>query len=229
MEGSAAQSLYRDFVTRLDRHDREGCISLALSSLSQGEIDIVCLYDRILAPALRETICRTEGRELCVWEEHVTTSIVRTVLECCYPAVVDEGRRRCGRSGRGEAMVVCPREEFHEIGARMVADFFTLCGFTATFVGANTPQEDILKAIRHIKPAYVAISVSSSYNLVAARRTAEQVLGVRNAMAQPFTLIVGGTAFERNPGVAEEMGADLLLHTFEDIRQLVEKEHGCSP
>ena len=211
---------YHEFRSYLDREDRQKCVDFVLSKLSNDEIDIVTLYDEILTPSLRETFCIENHRAICVWEEHVRTSIVRTVIECCYPYLVKERDGRYASMPKGKVIVVCPTEEYHEIGARMVADFFTLCGFDAVFVGANTPQDDIIESIRYISPDYVAISVTNSYNLVATRRTIQKIVDIRKETGAAFNIIVGGNAFQCNPGIYKEMGADLLLWTFEDIKRL---------
>jgi methanogenic corrinoid protein MtbC1 len=119
-------------------------------------------------------------------------------------------------------IVVCPPEELHEIGARMVTDFFTLLGFDAIFVGANTPQADILEAIGYVKPQYIAISVSNYYNLVAARKMISGIYELREMTGADFKIIVGGLAFEQNPGACDDVGVDSLLHNFEDIKNLLE-------
>jgi methanogenic corrinoid protein MtbC1 len=212
--------LYERFLLHLDEEDRYGCVDLILAKLSANELDVVTAYDEILAPSLREGYCRGKHREICVWEEHVRTSIARTVIECCYPYVVKERDHKYKLASRGKAIVVCPTEELHEIGARMVADFFTLCGFDSMFVGANTPQAQILEAIGCVKPRYVAISVTSYYNLLAARRLVEKTRSAKEMSKADFTIVVGGYAFERNPEISEEMGADLLLSGFEGIRGL---------
>ena len=99
----------------------------------------------------------------------------------------------------------------------MTSDFFTLCGFNVTFVGANTPQEEIVEAVGLIQPEYVGVSVTSPYNLVAARRTLNHLGQIRKRTGGRFTIVVGGLAFEKNKRLAEEMGADSLAQTFEDI------------
>jgi len=216
--------LYERFLSYLDNEDRRKCVELVLSKLSGHEIDVASLYEEILAPSLRERFCKATQREICIWEEHVRTSIVRTVIECCYPYVAAERSKQHGSISKGNVIVVCPVEEYHEIGARMVADFFTLCGFDTVFVGTNTPQEDILEAIKQVKPKYVAISVSSSYNLVAARRTIQRVGEIRRTPGLDLKIIAGGQAFERNPCACDDIGVDRVLRTFKDVKQLAEGE-----
>jgi methanogenic corrinoid protein MtbC1 len=219
-------ALYEEFAGYLNQEDKTQALEFVLSKLSQGQLDIVTLYTEILAPALNTPAYSEAESAIGIWEEHVRTSIVRTIVENCYPFVVKERKSRYGSAtDKGKSViVVCPTEEFHEIGARMVADFFDLCGYQTTFVGANTPQEEILEAIALLKPTYVAISATNTYSLVPAKRVLGQVRDVRNRSKSDFRIIVGGNAFRKNPGLVQEMGADLLLSTFEDIRRLSERE-----
>ncbi len=215
--------MYEEFAAALARADKARCLELAVSRLSRGEIDVVTLYNEILTPALNAPTYSAEEGAVRIWEEHVRTSIVRTIVENAYPYVQREKRARNGPVGlRRSAVVVCPTEEFHELGARMVADFFELAGFDATFVGANTPQEEILEAIAILRPAYVAVSATNTYTLVPAARVLERLRELRERTGAGFQIIVGGHAFRQNPALVQEMGADLHLSTFEDIRRLAE-------
>ena len=218
-------SLYEQFLSYLDQDDRYGCVELVLNKLSKNEVGIVTLYDEILAPSLRESFCQEKQRQICIWEEHIRTSIIRTVIECCYPYVIKERDEKYKPTPKGKVIIVCPTEELHEIGARMVADFFTLCGFDSMFVGANTPQSDILEAIEYAKPVYVAISVSNHYNLLAAHKMVQKIHELRENNRAEFKIIVGGYAFEQNPEMGKQMGADLLLATFDDICKLAQGEY----
>jgi methanogenic corrinoid protein MtbC1 len=212
--------LYEQFLSYLDKDDRFGCVDFVLTKLQENKLDLVTLYNEILAPSLRESFCHERQKSICVWEEHVRTSIIRTVIECCYPYVVKERDDKYMSTLKGKVIVVCPPEELHEIGARIVADFFTLCGFDAIFVGANTPQDDILEAIGYMKPKYIAISVINYYNLVAARKTISRINELREKNNADFKIIIGGLAFEQNPCACADVGVDLLLHNFEDIKNL---------
>jgi len=213
--------LYEEFLSYLDNKDRQKCVEFTLSKLASEELDVVTLYEEILTPSLREEFCR-DKQKICVWEEHVRSSIIRTVIECCYPYVVKERDNKYRAKAKGRAVVACPTGEIHEIGARMVTDFFTLCGLDATFVGANTPQDEILDAIGYIKPRYIAISVSNYYNLLAARKTIQKMGEIGKTLGPDFKIIVGGYAFEQNPYTCDEVGADLLLRNFADIKRLSE-------
>jgi methanogenic corrinoid protein MtbC1 len=226
--------LYPEFLSMVEAQDRQGCVEWAQSRLGSGALDIVTLYEQILAPSLNEMKCKDADAAVCVWREHVRSSIIRTVIECCYPFVMKEraGRAKVneankrdgggpGKTGPKEAgpgvVVVCPSGELHEIGARMVADYFTLCGYEATFVGANTPLEDFLAAVEHVRPAYVCVSVTNYFNLVAARKVVSRI---RTAAGKDVRILVGGQAFQSKSATAGQMGADMLLKGFEDIERL---------
>lgn len=211
------REVYQEFLSALDREDKERAVRLVVELLDEGKVGIVQLYDELLAPSLNEWECAETDGDLCVWKEHVRSSIVRTILEVVYPYVLRE-RDAKGVPRRGVSVaVLCPPDELHEIGPRMVADFFTLSGYDVTFVGANTPIDDFIEGVGHLRPRYVAIGVTNYYNLVALRRAVERI---RGRLPEGTEVIVGGSAFASNPGLAQEMGADRLLATFEDIRAL---------
>jgi methanogenic corrinoid protein MtbC1 len=215
------QPFYEEFISHLDRQDKPACVDFVLNLLSHRKTDIVTLYEQILAPSLRENFCRDRHEKICIWEEHVRTSIVRTIVECCYPYVIEERTRRNHAAARDKAVILCPSEEYHEIGARMVADFFTLCGYDAVFVGANTPITDMLEVIGDIQPQYLAISVSNSYNILAAQKLIEHILKIKEQSGRDFKIIAGGYAFQQQPEICRQIGADSLVNNFKEIERLL--------
>lgn len=223
MKTEATEESYARFRSFLDAEDKEECVRFALSLLESSSLGIVELYEDVLARAAREPNCTIRQRTLCVWEEHVRTSIIRTVLECCFPYLMRERRTLLGDRTRGPGIVVCPTEEYHELGARMAADLFTLCGFHVTFVGANTPQRDILEAVVLVHPAFVGVSVTGPYNLIAAGRAIRQLIAQREASGGAFRIVVGGRAFGDDAALAVSLGADRLVDSYDDIRRFSEE------
>ncbi len=212
--------LYTEFLSYLEEENKEMVLNFIISKLENNEVDIVTLYNELLRPALNNMRC--EGpEEFCIWKEHIRSSIIRSVIENCYRFVIKERNEKYAGSVAGEkVMVICPTEELHEIGPRMVADFFTLCGYDVTFVGANTPKNSFLSAIDIIKPKYIAVSVTNYYNLVATQKVIAEIRK-RKQKHKELKIIVGGHAFSRNPDLFSGIGADLLLQTFDDIRSLL--------
>lgn len=211
--------LYQQFIGLLEREDKAKCIEFVIAKLESGELDIVTLYNEILRPSLNKMECNEEELAHCIWKEHVRSSIIRSILENCYPYIIKERALKFGNGSKGKLVVICPTGELHELGARMVADFLALLGFDVTFVGANTPQGDIIAGIKYIKPDYVALSVTNFYNLSAARRDITEIIDLRKTEGLKFKVIVGGHAFQSNPGIYQELGADLQFNTFEELKK----------
>lgn len=222
MQQETMHPLYKEFLSFLDEKNKEKCVTFAVSHLLKDDIDIVTLYQKILAPSLHEEFCGPEQIKICIWEEHVRTSIIRTIVESCFPNVIKERDTVYHSPMRGKAVVMCPPMELHEIGARMVADFFTLCGFDVTYVGANTPQSEIVNAITYFKPVFVAISITNIYNLVATSTIVENIHQLQKT--SDFKLILGGQACKSNYETCRDMKADMILDTFEDIKKLCSEE-----
>lgn len=212
--------LYREFIPYLESGNKQRCVQIVLDWLTEKKIDIVTLYSEILAPALINQNSQPVNNIPGVWGEHLKTSIIRTIIECCYPFIIRENKEKNVPQTKGKVVIACPPEELHEIGARMVSDYFTLCGFDSVFIGANTPQNDIIDAIKYIRPVYVAFSVTNHFNLVAAKAVVKKAMDLKKETDQSFILIVGGNAFKRNPNLYNEIGADMFLDTFQDIQKL---------
>jgi methanogenic corrinoid protein MtbC1 len=118
-------------------------------------------------------------------------------------------------------LVLCPEKELHELGARMVADFFTLHGYKSVFIGANTPREQIRAAVTTEKPAVLAVSVTDYFNLVEAGKAIARLRETLSSQGLSGTRIfVGGHAFSENPDMVRQIRADGLLRTYEDIGSL---------
>jgi methanogenic corrinoid protein MtbC1 len=213
------KNLYEEFLQYIQKEDKEASLNFVLSKLSNGEVDIVTLYTQILSPALTSMVWE-EKDDTFIWKEHIRSSIIRSIIENCYPYVIKERDEKYKLKNNKNIAVVCPAEEYHEIGARMIADFFTLAGYTSTFVGSNTPKEEFVKAIKHIKLDYLAISISNYFNLVTAKNTIEKI---READSK-VTILVGGHAFKHNTNALKDMNADKYIETFQDILKLAKEE-----
>ncbi len=207
------ESLYHEFSLALAAKDKKACVQLALGALEKKEVELVTLYEKVLGPALSGIALPGETQTLAIWEEHIATGIIETILSCCYPYLL----QRPERKNPPKVLVFCPSEEYHEIGAKMVSDFFTLCGYAVYYIGANTPEVEYVLAASSLSPRYIAISVTNAYNLRALKR------GIAQTRAQskiPLEIIIGGNALTKNPNLAVEIGADRVLSSFADIEHL---------
>ena len=211
------ETMYNKFISLLEIEDKENAVNLILSLLEEKKIDIVTLYTDILAPSLNNMKCNGEEVGGCIWKEHVRSSIIRTIVECCYPYVIKEKNKIYKDTNLGKVIIICPPEEQHDIGARMISDFFTLCGYESIFVGSNTPKNEFLKVVNFVNPKYLAISVTSYYNLVAVKDTIEKI---RNCTNKKLSILIGGHAVSNNPQAFKNSNADMVINNFNDIKNL---------
>ncbi len=209
---------YEEFLELLEAENKQKAVQYALGLLDSGKVDVRTLYAQILTPSLNQMQCRLDDKKICIWKEHVRTAIVRTIVECCYPYVVRE-RDMIGSAQKKTAVVICPPEEYHDLGARMVADFFTLCGWDAVFVGGNTPYDDFYNAASQIKPDIIAISVTNYYTLVAARKI---IADLKALLGSSVKIVVGGYAVRESSGNFEALGADYRAEAFDDIKKITD-------
>lgn len=208
--------MYNRLLESLKNQDKEASLNICMEALDQGQIGVVDLYENVLRPALNNIIEEYEDDEELIWKEHVRSGIIRTIIENSYPYVM-KARKRLNRRINKGVIVLCPRFEDHEIGARMANDFFTIAGYNATFIGGNTPEETILQAIEHTRPRYISMSITNYYNLIAAKDTIELI-----KRESPYTMkfLLGGYAFTKDNNYHKDIGGDLLLKSFKDILEL---------
>jgi len=211
--------LYEKFVECLENDDKPNAVRIALDALETGKVGIVELYNELLMPVQNKMELEERRESVAIWKEHFRTSVVRTVIEYCYPRVVNEGMRNSFRAGRKKILIFCPVEEYHDVGARMIADFFTLCGHQVYFLGSNTPPEALLQAMVRLRPEVIAMGVSNYFNLVAARRTIEDV---RKILGDEISIILGGAAFKDNLSVVKEIGGDYYVDSYDAVVRISE-------
>lgn len=219
--------LYAPYFAALASMDKPACVQLVLAAVSEGKVGLVELYTEVLAKSLNELSEAELGQPDAIWREHVRSEITRTVIECCYPAVVAEvnaraqDRSAADRTGgaKKRVMIVLPAEEFHELGARMGADFFQLAGFETLFVGANTPAESILNGIGYFQPDYVDLHVVNYYNLFKAKDLLNQI----QHQYPKVRLLASGGAFSGEAGQLDRFGPVCLVRSPADIEALLEE------
>ena len=116
--------------------------------------------------------------DLGAWR-HLVMALVYPLL----PRVLANGKR---------AVVACVDDELHDLGARMVADFFEMAGFGVRYLGANLPTDGLIGIVREDPPDLVVLSVTMAFHLDAAR---EAVPRLREAVGDRLRVGLGGQAF----------------------------------
>lgn len=203
------------FMEYFSENNKDQCVLFVLDEIREGRLSIPELYEEVLIPALYSIDECPDDNPGCIWDEHVKTSIVRTIIEALYPRII-EIRREIPKIGK-KVVLVCPEREYHEIGLRMVADFFRINGYNVVYVGGNTPRSQVWEVIRSEKPDYVGISVTDYYLLFEAKKV---VARIKTECSKDIRILLGGQAFRSNPHAVEDIGGDRYLENYEDILSL---------
>ncbi len=155
---------------------------------------------RVIQPVMY-TIGHLWGQDdITVAEEHRATSITGRVLSSLYAKFLPDNYLH------GTAAVSAVANEHHELGARIVADFLEFDGWDVSFLGINTPQEELIEFLQQEKPFLLGLSVCMPYNLNGLQ---EVIAMLRNIPAlEDMKILVGGKALNDFPYLVEKIDAD---------------------
>jgi len=207
---------YNKFISLLEEENKNQAVLFAMQLLENGTLTIEALYQELLAPSLLDFKCKSDDQEVCIWKEHYRTSIIRTILESSYLYIIK--RLEKVKKINKKIVVLTPAFEYHEIGAIMVTNYLLLEGFDASYIGANTPKDEILSAIRAYAPDYIALSVTNSYNIVITKQITDEI----KRFYPNVGIVLGGQAFVHQHAV-ESLKYDYLLQSLDDIKSFGKK------
>lgn len=166
----------------------------------QGPEDMRGFYLEVLQPAMYEIGRRWQTGEISVAQEHLATAIAGRVMASFYVRFLNR------RPTKGSAVITASPNEFHELGARMIADFLELDGWDTAFLGADTPTDELIRLLRARPHDLLGVSVTMPFNL---DKVAELVRKVR-AVPELSTLkiMVGGNAFHMAEDIQNTLQVD---------------------
>jgi methanogenic corrinoid protein MtbC1 len=191
-QDNIAPTLLGELGDLVDERDRAGAVALVLDAVESGRIAIPALYTRVLGPYLSQVGASWSHGTESVWEEHLASHVVLTIVEALYPTVLRIAAE-VPATGR-TVLLACPPQERHELGLRMLSDRFELAGWSVTNLGADTPLLDIVAAAHATRPELVALSVSTVFERVELRRFIDSL---RTALPG-VRIVVGGPAFSKD-------------------------------
>ncbi len=181
--------LYEAVASALADHDKATAVRTAVEAVSSGAISIPALYREVLTPLLADTGAAWQRGTVAIWEEHLASATVRTIVEILYPGVLKE-KAAVQPAGR-TVLLACPPEEGHDLGLRMVADRFDMAGWTTYFLGPDTPVEEIADAAGRLGADAVVMSSSTHFHRLAVRHAVDAL----KAALPDVDIWVGGPAF----------------------------------
>lgn len=157
------------------------------------------VYRRVIQPALYRIGDLWQRRELSVAQEHLATAVVVRVMARLVGALP------LSVPDRGRSLVATVNDEWHEVGARMVADILELRGWKVDYLGASTPIDDLQRQVVDGGYDVVALSAVTTFSMASTSRTIE---AIRKSLPSPPKIMVGGRIFNEVPGLWQAVGAD---------------------
>ncbi len=187
------------YLSALLRGDRHAASTMILGAVTSG-IAIKELYLHVFQPSQHEVGRLWQINELSVAQEHYCTAATQLIMSQLYPYIFSTAKS-------GKTMIAtCVSGDLHEIGIRMISDFFEMEGWDTFYLGANVPVDSVIRTIKERNAQLLAISATMTFHINAVCRMID---AIRADEAIKHTIvIVGGYPFNIAPTLWQEIGAD---------------------
>ena len=196
-------------IEALDGEALEAALLRASMDMSETE-----LIDRVVAPLMHEVGERWHEGTLKVAHEHLTTAVVRSFLGA------SRGSRILPASAPS-IVVTTPAGQLHEVGAMLVAMSASREGWRVTYLGPNTPFEEVASAARKLDARAVGLSIVHPADDPV---VADELRRLRQRLDDATSIVVGGRGVDGYRVVLDQIGALLpgslseLSSTLEELR-----------
>ena len=199
-----SEACYRSYLDALLVGDRHLCAELLQDCLMHGA-SLKSVYLDLMQRAMYEVGILWEQNLVSVTTEHLASAITERLLALVYPELFSKPHQD------RRAIIACVPHEYHQIGPRMVADFFELHGWHGFSLGANTPTAHLISMIRERDPDVVGLSMSLLFN----RPHLESMLDALNREFPSLEVFLGGRAFHGD-GTGREVREE-LMHRYQRL------------
>ena len=198
-EGAPLSPLAHQYFEALRRGERHLASRLVLESVAAGT-PVKEIYLNVFQPAQYEIGRLWQTNRITVAQEHYCTAATQLIMSQLYPHIFATAKH--GRT----LVATCVAGDLHEIGVRMVADFFEMEGWNTFYLGANTPASSVVSTVVERSADVLAISATISHHTEAVR---DLIQAVRNHPGtRHVKILVGGFPFNRDADLWRKIGAD---------------------
>ena len=191
--------LAHQYLEALQRGERHVASRLVLDAVAAGS-SVKDIYLRVFQPAQYEIGRLWETNRMTVAQEHYCTAATQLIMSQLYSHVFAGAK-----SGRN-LVATCVAGDLHELGVRMVSDFFEMDGWNTYYVGANVPHQSVIAAIVERDADVLAISATLFYHVESVRQLIHAVR--EHPVARQVKILTGGYPFNQSPDLWKQVGAD---------------------
>ncbi len=191
--------LAKTYQAALLNRQRQEASALILNAVQNG-VSIKDIYLHVFQPCLREIGRLWQLNQISVAHEHYCTASTQLIISQLYPYLFSTHKNGF------RLVATCIQGNLHEIGVRMIADFFEMEGWDTVYLGANTPIDSVIAMVIEHQADILAISVTLGLHLGNLKEMIEKVhqqLGEKRPK-----ILVGGVPFSKNPQLWKTLKAD---------------------
>ncbi|MGA0418492.1 MAG: cobalamin B12-binding domain-containing protein [Phycisphaerales bacterium] len=190
------QSLFQSLVSG----DRQESRRLVQQTLELG-IDAESLSRDVYWSVLDTLNTLYRNDQVTALSFQYATRLLRSLVDqaqASYRQAESRGRRIC---------MFCGETESDDLAGQLVADLAEADGYEMFFGGGGIANDEILEEVNNRRPDILLLFSSGPRDAPNIRQLIDTIRGV-NACPE-MQIVVGGGIFNRAPGLAEEIGADL--------------------
>jgi len=198
-EGEPLSPLAHQYLGALRRGERHIASQLIMSAVAAGT-SVKQIYLHVFQPAQYEIGRLWQVNRMSVAEEHYCTAATQLIMSQLYSYIFASPKH--GRT----LVATCVAGDLHEIGVRMVADFFEMDGWSTYYLGSSTPNAAVVAAITERRADVLAVSATISYHVEAVRELIRTVR--QHPECEHVRILAGGYPFNQDPELWEKVGAD---------------------
>jgi MerR family transcriptional regulator, light-induced transcriptional regulator len=183
-----------------------------IDQLVENGTKVADIYENIFQATQYEVGVLWQRNVITIAHEHYCTAATQLIMSRMYPQIFSGEKN-------GLKLIACSvASELHEMGIRMVSDFFEMDGWDTYYMGSNMPESHLLQSLREHDANLLAISVTLPIHI----NRVESI--IRNVREKPefrdLRIMAGGYPFGIIPGLTEKVGADA---TALNARQAISK------
>jgi len=198
--GNRLGALAGHYLSAVLNANRNEARKLIMEAVEESDTSVKDIYIHVFQAAQYEIGRLWQFNEISVAQEHYSTAVTQMIMSQLYPHIFGNGKK-------GKRMVAaCVGRELHEIGIRMVADFFEMEGWDTYYLGANVPGEDLMQELDDKNPHVLSLSVTMTVNLTLLEDIIEKIR--KKSEYDDLKILVGGYPFQVSRALWKDMGAD---------------------
>ncbi len=182
---SELNDLAASYLELLLQGDRLKATHIIMESVDRG-MSVRDVYLSVFQPVQREIGLLWQAGLVSVALEHFCTAATQAAMSQLFPHILASRASTNGLNMVG----CCVGQELHELGMRMVCDFFEMDGWETHYLGASRPIEQVVAALELRAAHLLRLSVTMPQNLGNAK---EMIQAVTSQFPGVKVLVGGGS------------------------------------